>query len=108
MQLDLFTDEEILTGEDLERHKAKIYTAKSIYRSSGLRGRIKHYLSQQDKENAFKVFDEAFRTYGFGIPKGYTFGYYGGTGQIRYYMNDLEWEFEVDSKELFNILLKNL
>lgn len=106
MQLGLFTEKEILTGEDLEKYKAKEYTAKSIYHSSGLGNQIKGFLSNNDKENALKVFDKAFRTYGFGIPNSYSFSCYKRVGKIRYYIESEERFVDTDSKRLFDVLLR--
>lgn len=108
MQLSLFSMEDLLEGEELAIQKAKVYTAKSIFRSSGLRGFIKKYLELNDKEMAFKKFDEAFRTYGFGIPNSYSFCGVRGIGEIRYpYDGEMKY-VTVEPKELFNILLENM
>lgn len=109
MQIELFSDDEVMSGEELEQQKAKVFTAKQIYRSSGLRGQIKYYLSLNDKDNAYKVFDQAFRTFGFGIPKSYGFSaFYRGEGHINYYMDGVQKYISIDSKELFDVLLKNI
>lgn len=109
IQLSLFSEEEFLEGEALEQQKAKVYVAKNIYRCSGLRGFIKRYLKNGDKIQAFKVFDDAFKNYGFSEVGGYAFcSYIGSSGEIRYFYQGEEKIMNVTSKELFNILLENI
>lgn len=84
------------------KQEAMIYTVDSIVFSSGHRRAIMHYLKENDKQNAYKEFDSAFRNYGFGHGK-YSFSSYAGKGRITV---DREHEFAVTSRELFNLLLE--
>jgi len=103
MQMNLFDDNEIMNESELKKKKAREYTAKMIYRSSGEREKINTPLQNNNVNDAFKAFEHAFKTFGFSdnnysflspiSPK--------GTIKIR---ND-ELEFEVTSKELFDTLL---
>lgn len=78
------------------KSEAMIYTVDSIVFSSGHRRAIIHHLKENDKQNAYKEFDKAFSTYGFGGGK-YSFS----NGKITV---DREHEFKVTSRQLFNLL----
>lgn len=107
-QLQLFSDEEFMSKEELEIKNAKKYVARTIYRSSGRKGFINTHLSDGDMEGAYKEFDEAFRTFGFLHPKSYSFTSYRNIGNIRYYSDGVQMEIQANSKELFEILLECL
>lgn len=104
MQIELFNNEDLLDGEDLAIYKAKLYTAKSIMEYSGMGSIIKEYLAKGDTNKAFNLFDETFKTYGFGIPNGYSF--IGVIGRIGYYFNNRKKNANTTSKELFEYVLK--
>lgn len=101
MQLELFSETEIMSEKEIKKKKAKEYTVNSIFRSSGQRGIIKKYLELNEVEKAYKEFDKAFRTYGFGHGD-YSFHAIFGKGKITV---DRNFSFPVTSKELFQILL---
>lgn len=110
MQMGLFEANELLEGDELEIHEAKVFTAKNIFRSAGIRKQMEYFLSHNDKGNAYKVFNKAFRNYGFGFPNSYGFFSYRGNGEIRYYKKEDHSEqfVEVKSDELFDLLLENI
>lgn len=99
MQMELFKEEEIISESILKLKRAKEYTVKMIYYSSGERGFINDCLQRGNKEGAFNWFDKGFRTFGF-ADDNYFFN-----SPIIY--ND-ELECKVTSKELFNVLLNVL
>jgi hypothetical protein len=101
-QLELFSDDEFSDEETQIKLKAKMYAANSIFKCSGGRGEIRRCLEIGDKNGAFKAFNECFTNFGFGHQE-YSFGAYGGKGTIKAHGN---FEFDVTSKELFNVLLE--
>lgn len=102
VQLELFSTDEFEDEETKVKNKAKKYTASSIFRSSGHRKSVRLKLEEGDFKSALKEFDECFRNYGFGHGE-YSFGFYGGKGKIK--VKD-KFEFNVTSKELFDVLLE--
>jgi hypothetical protein len=100
IQLDLFSIDEKPNEETIIKNEAMRYTALSIYHGSGHYPYIKAHLDNKDNKSAFKEFNEQFKNYGFANGK-YYFREYGGKGLIK--VNDCI-EFNVTSKELFNIL----
>lgn len=108
MQQVMFSVEEFLTGNDLAEYQAKVFTAKNITQCSGLGSFINHNLSANNNEAAYKYFKEAFMSYGFGYPNGISFMYGNKTGRINYNIDGIEKETQINSKELFEILLDNL
>jgi|SRR5699024_803592 len=101
MQIELFNDNEIMSKKEIKRKEAKEYTANRIYRSSGERDRIKKPLQKNDFNNAFKAFDHAFKTFGFADGNYRFLSPISSKGTI----SNNEVEFEVTSKELFQVLL---
>ncbi|WP_404456977.1 hypothetical protein LG329_19470 (plasmid) [Virgibacillus necropolis] len=61
-------------------------------------------MDSNEIEKAYKEFDKAFRTYGFGVGE-YSFHAVAGKGEITV---DRSFSFPVTSKELFQMLLKVL
>lgn len=101
-QLDFFSETEFMNDEEAQKYEAMKYTANNIYKSSGHRKLIDDALKSFDTNQAYKEFHEAFRTYGFAMGK-YSFNGFFGRITI-----DYELEFEVGSRELFDILLNSI
>src|SRR5690625_1883756 len=106
-QMSLFSAEELLNGQDLLEHDAKLHVLKVILRSCSNRGRIREALANNNIDEARKWFADSFRTFGFMFPNSYSFTSYRDTATIRYYDEGEAYEFEEKLNPLFDFLLEN-
>lgn len=106
-QMSLFSAEELLEGQNLLEHEAKLYVLKVILRSCSNRKRIREALNDGDVDEARKWFADSFRTFGFASPRSYSFRSYRDTATIRYYHEGVAHEFEEKLNPLFRFLLEN-
>lgn len=102
MQLSLFSDSELL-GQSEAYELAKLYTASQIKECTGNQLLIAAQLEQGNKKEAYKLFDESFRCFGFGGGE-YRFcaSYQGSAGKIHIKGHGT---IEVTSRELFKLIL---
>lgn len=106
-QMSLFSAEELLGGQGLLEHEAKLHVLKVILRSCSNRELIKGALDEGDVDEARKWFADSFRTFGFMFPNSYSFTSYRDTATIRYYYEGEAYEFEEKLNPLFDFLLEN-
>lgn len=106
-QMSLFSAEELLGGQDLLEHDAKLHVLKVIFRSCSNRRRIRKALADNNIDEARKWFADSFRSFGFMFPNSYSFTSYRDTATIRYYYEGEAYEFEEKLNPLFDFLLEN-
>jgi hypothetical protein len=101
IQMELFGENDF-SVETGVKEVAKKYTAEKIYKCSGIRGAINHYLDSGDEIGAFRRFEDAFRNFGFGTSE-YSFSGANGMGEIKVVG---KFTFNVSPKEVFKVFLE--
>ena len=91
MQLDFFND---VTNKTT----AIEYVTRRIIQSDSIRDRIKQAISDNDRNELIKLFQESINTFGFGEPNGYSWSR--GTATIN------SEEYKITARELADVALK--